>query len=93
MNFSSVSELNFCINCGLKKDFDLIGNFEILCLICKNDYFGTSNGSKRLPSEYSLLLTNANESPLIRKWTRMKNNLIKVVQVLNELKYSYVTDD
>ena len=93
MNFFSVSELNFCINCGLKKDFDLIGNFEILCLICKNDYFGTSNGSKRLPSEYSLLLTNANESPLIRKWTRMKNNLIKVVQVLNELKYSYVTDD
>ena len=93
MNFSSVSELNFCINCGLKKDFDLIGNFEILCHICKNDYFGTNNGSKMLPSEYSLLLTNANDIPLIRKWTIMKNNLIQLVQVLNEPKYMYLTDE
>ena len=88
MNFLSFPELNFCINCGLKKDLNLIGNFEILCLICKNDSFGTDDSSKMLSSEYSTALTNANESSLIR----MKHNLIILVEVLNELKYFYVTD-
>ena len=92
MNFLSIPELNFCINCGLKKELNLIGNFEILCLNCKNDYFGTNNSSKMLPSKYSLLLTNANESPLKWKRARMKDNLIQLVQVLNNLNYFYVTD-
>ena len=89
MNFLSFPELNFCINCGLKRKNNLIGNFGILCLICKKDYYGKKRSSKMLPSAYSPALTNANKSPLIRKLARMQDNLIQLVLVLNDLKYFY----